>query len=246
MSNFIKKLHKKIFITLSLMLFAIPVAAISETIIMECTNEYQKTIYYKYEKSFFVFKNIYTREQAEWKPWCDGSASIMDKGAKCVETKEKKISRTVYNYSSYTVSDVNKAKKVLTNRWTFCQYNKEQETCQNGNKYLSIAQLQSSLHNDFFNGCEFEPQNETSKPFDVRLEDYLKKHLPKKGDKKCALGKKYVPDVERFDIITTLDFLLPQMVVSKGNYRYQNNNYEVMNKDAVKYLTDKWSCKKKM
>ena len=70
--------------------------------------------------------------------------------------KEKKISRTVYNYSSYTVSDVNKAKKVLTNRWTFCQYNKEQETCQNGNKYLSIAQLQSSLHNDFFNCSAFD------------------------------------------------------------------------------------------
>ena len=40
--------------------------------------------------------------------------------------------------------------------------------------------------------------------------------------------------------------LVANKVVSKGNYRYQNNNYEVMNKDAVKYLTDKWSCKKKM
>lgn len=245
MSNFITKLHKKIFVTLSLMLFAIPLAAISETIIMECTNEYQKTIYYKYEKSFFVFKNIYTREQAEWKPWCDGNASVMDKGAKCVETKEKKVSRTVYNYSSYTVSDVKKAKKVLTNRWTFCSSNKEQDICNQGSDLRSFLAENYKII-DQFDGCKFEPINESSKPFDVSLGEYLKKHMPKKGNNKCILGQKDVPDLLKFDLITTLDFLLPQMVKSERNYRYQSKNYEVMNKDKVKYLTDKWSCKKKM
>ena len=227
------------------MLFAIPFAAISETIIMECTNEYQKTIYYKYEKSFFVFKNIYTREQAEWKPWCDGNASVMDKGAKCIEPKEKKVSRTVYNYSSYTVSDVNKAEKVLTNRWTFCSSNKEQDICNQGSDLRSFLAENYEII-DQFDGCKFEPINESSKPFDVSLGEYLKKHMPKKGNNKCILGQKDVPDLLKFDLVTTLDFLLPQMVKSERNYRYQSKNYEVMNKDAVKYLTDKWSCKKKM
>ena len=172
-------------IALVFIIVSLPSIASSETIIMECNSTY-----YKYEKSFFGSRNVSQRIQADWKPWCNENIIITDRGARCVKAAEEDKVKTNYKYSHYTQSDVNKAEKMLRNRWKFCADNKDDVSCSsNYYSYSSLDFINAWDVGFSFSGCSFNPTGELPYFYNDPLMNYLKTHKPKVGYKKCLINK---------------------------------------------------------
>jgi hypothetical protein len=238
MVKFIYQILEVRLIALAIIIINFASIASSETIIMECNSTY-----YKYEKSFFGSKKVSQRIQADWKPWCDENIIITDKGARCVEEAEEDKVETNYEYSYYTQSDVNKAEKLLRTRWKFCVENVEDLSC-----FMGIMPSATSILNYFdsqgrgfsFDGCDFIPTNEERNFHKEPVINYLKKHKPKLGYKKCFIKENtFVTDTIKFESVTSLDFLLSSIETTKENIRYQSADFATTNEIV---LIDKDEC----
>ena len=67
------------------------------------------------------------------------------------------------------------------------------------------------------------------------LDEYLDKHAPSLGEKKCLLYKQdVITDIIRFDNIETLDFLIGTRELKNENYKFQSSNFETT--DAKEFI----------
>ena len=245
MSNFITKMQKVILL-ISLLL-SIPAVAVAETIIMECNSKY-----YKYEQSLLGSKKVSLREDADWKSWCEKNIIISDKGARCIKANEKEKIETKYNFSYYTEEDILNAITMLMDRWNYCRFNKSLPECApnlgTSEERLKMIFDQMSDPDETvikFDGCKFKPIFENDSLdgilyYDEPVDEYLDKHAPLLGDKKCLLDKQdVITDIIRFDNIETLDFLIGTRELKNENYKFRSSNFETTD---VKEFIARYEC----